>query len=176
MPHAGTLCIAALAALMLSACASGGEYPSLARRDVERIRGIAEPVPAQTPPPEISAPPDANLEERLASLIEQAKAAHERFSSNRQRTERLIAAAAGAKIASERWSVASVALAELESARSNAMIALADIDGLYAAERVEHFQAESNTARAIAHARDTVSVLITEQDSVLAGLRRRLAG
>ena len=176
MPRAGTLCLSAFLTLALCACASIGEYPSLAPREAERITGTAEPVTPQAPPPEISAPPSAELETRLASLVEQAKAAHERFHENRARAERLIAAADGSEIASERWSVASIALAELESARSSTMVALSDLDGLYAAERVDHFQAESNTAKAIASARRAVMPLVVEQDDILTHLRARLAG
>ena len=162
-------------ALALSACASDGRYPSLARRDVERIRGTVEPVTPQMPSPAITAPPSAELETRLASLVEQAQAAHAHFSANLDRTERLVTAADGAAIASESWAVASVALADLEAARSKAMIALADLDQLYAAERVEHFESESITAKVIARARDKVSALVAQEDPALAGLRNRLA-
>ncbi len=77
---------------------------------------------------------------------------------------------------SENWSVATIALAELESARGDATIALADLDQLYAAERVERFASESTAATAIAAARDRIAVWIKEENDVLAQLRGRLMG
>jgi len=175
MPRRFAPVLSAGLALALPACTASGDYPSLARRDAERVSGIAEPVAPQPPPPSSAAPPSAQLEARLEGLVGQARAAHARFSGSRQRTERLIAAAGGAPIASESWSVASVALADLESARSNAMVALAELDQLYAAERIEHFESESSVAKAIARARDEVSAMVAEEDAVLARLRGRLA-
>ena len=56
------------------------------------------------------------------------------------------------------------------------MIALADLDRLYAAERIDNFDSVSATAKAIAAARDQVAALVVQEDSVLANLRQRLAG
>ncbi|MEZ5734887.1 MAG: hypothetical protein R3E09_03620 [Novosphingobium sp.] len=159
-----------LLALTLTACASSGEYPSLARRDAERITGAAQPVAPQTPLPELGAPPSAQLDARLDNLIERADAAHQRFIAARPRTEQLVAAARGAAVASESWSVASIALADLGTQRSDAMIALAELDQLYAAERIDHFETESRVAVAIGAARDKVSTLVAEEEGVLATL------
>ncbi|MFA7586532.1 MAG: hypothetical protein WCY11_10135, partial [Novosphingobium sp.] len=98
--------------LSVSACASAGDYPSLARRDVERIGN--EPA---APPPTVESPPQApssTVVARLSTLVEQARAAHGRFLDRRTRAERQVAGGSGAAIGSENWSVAAVALADLE--------------------------------------------------------------
>jgi len=157
---------ALLAMLALSACVDSSGYPSLSRRDVEKNQ--AEPAPA-TPPGAIPDSPD--LAPRLARLVEQARAAHEKFAAVRPRAEQLVSGASGAAMASEGWSVASVALAELESSRSDAMVALADLDQLYTARRIE-----GGDGASIAAARDQVMAWIGDEDQVLAALRGRLGG
>jgi hypothetical protein len=157
---------AVLAMLALSACGDSSGYPSLSRRDVERNQ--AEPTP--TPPP-APIPESPDLAPRLARLVEQARAAHEKFAAARPRAEQLVSGAGGAAMASESWSVASIALAELESSRSEAMVALADLDQLYAARRIE-----GGDGATIAAARDRVMAWIGEEDRVLAALRGRLGG
>ena len=165
MRIASSVLTAVLAALALSACASDTtNYPSLARRAVERANGAAPPAPAPVP-----LPPTPELTARLASLINQAREAHGRFQARRSYAERSASAGSGAARGSEGWAVASIALAELESARSAAMIALADLDQLYAAARVD-----GSDSTTIAAARDEVSVWIGDEDRVLAGLRGRL--
>ena len=76
---------------------------------------------------------------------------------------------------SEAWSVAQVALASLEAARSDAMIALADLDSLYVAAKIEAVPTEgSGDVDAIGAARDDVIALVGEEDEALASLRGRL--
>jgi hypothetical protein len=158
------------AALALSACASDTtHYPSLAKREAERIANSAPSAPSPTPAP-LPAAPAATLAS-LDGLIARAKDAHRRFAARRPRAEQLVAAAAGAPLASESWSVASIALADLESARSDTMVALAELDGAYAAARVA-----GSDVTAISAAREDVMALVGEEDRVLAALRRRIAG
>ena len=159
--------LAAVSVLFVTACATGkDEYPSLARRDAERIT-TSPPADAATPQPVVVTPPNLELAARLDRLVDQARAAHGRFASRRPRAEQAVGG--GASTGSERWAVATVALAELESARSEAMVALADLDELFAAERT----ANHDTAQ-IAAARDQVIAWIGEEDRVLEVLRRRL--
>lgn len=158
-----------LTSVSLAACASdAGSYPSLARRPVERISGTAPVVP---PAPEASpAPLAAELVDRLDRLVAQARSADARFRQNSGRTRALIGGASGAAVASESWAVATVALADLESQRSQAMIALADLDALYAAETVK-----LGDASAIRAARDQVIAMVAEEDAVLNALKDKLA-
>jgi hypothetical protein len=158
--------LAVSASLLLSACARDrGEYPSLARRPAERVSGTA---PVVTPPPEAPQPP-AEVTGQLDGLVAKARAADAKFRAAAPRARSLVSAAAGAAVASESWSVATVALADLESQRSQAMIALADLDALYAAEGIK----QSDT-RAIAAARDAVIAIVAGEDEVLNDLKGRL--
>ena len=160
-----------VAALLLSACGSREGYPSLERRPAERITGSAPVVAASPTPAPAPIPPDLATQSRLARLQAQARDAHARFSALVPDARRTVSAAQGAAMASESWAVANVALASLESRRSEAMIALADLDALYVKERVD-----GGDGTAIAEARDSVTAWVTQEDAVLADLRGRIAG
>jgi hypothetical protein len=163
--------------LGLSACSTSGTYPSLERRDVERITGSAEPVAPQPEAIPALPPPSAELATRIAQLVEQARASHVRFGERRAQASRLIAAGGNAPVASESWSVASVALSDLEAARSQTMIALAELDALYAGESVKAADSGNpGDATAVAQAWRQVTALAAEEDEVLAGLRAKLRG
>lgn len=160
----------ALAALPLAGCAADYDnYPSLAHRPAERISGTAEPAPPTTTPPPVVVP-SPDLGARLAQLADQAQAAHREFTGRQARAEDLVSAARGASVGSDGWAQATVALADLESSRSQAMIALADLDELYAAERIG-----GGDAATIAATRDRVIGWIGDEDQVLARLRDRVA-
>lgn len=162
-----SILLAAAASLLLAACAKDkGEYPSLARRPAERVSGTAPVVtPTEAPLPPVPPEVSGNLER----LVAQARAADAKFKANAPRARSLVSAASGAAVASESWSVATVALADLESQRSQAMIALADLDALYAAEGIK-----LGDTTAIAAARDQVIAIVSEQDDVLNGLKGQL--
>lgn len=164
-----------IAALFLSACATKIDYPSLARRDAERITGTAAPVGAVPPPPAPLPPADAATTSRLDQLVGQARAAHGRFGSKRTRTEQLVARASGSALGSESWAVASIALAELESVHSEAMIVLAALDEIHTKDELAHYNTPSGDAPGITAARDQVQAWIGEEDRVLGSLRGRLA-
>ncbi|GAA0275301.1 hypothetical protein GCM10009127_14860 [Alteraurantiacibacter aestuarii] len=148
------------ASLLAAGCATPQEYPSLAVRDMERFSGSMLPAPVFTPAP--TAP--ATLAQ-LASLTETARTAHAGFLTAVQTARSRVQPARGAAVGSESWSVAQVALADLESKRSNALIALADIDRLYVDAAVEG----GEIAR-IGAARDDISALVDEQNQLIAGL------
>ncbi|MDZ4308427.1 hypothetical protein [Allopontixanthobacter sp.] len=158
-----------LAATLLSGCASDTSvYPSLAVRDVERIHGSFQS--SQTPAaPLPESPPSADLLERLAQLQSAAASAHRLFMAAVPETERLLAAAAGTDVTSNRWATAQVALSSLESARSQAAVPLGDLDLLHADAAIELQQRE-----VIQEVRAAVTALIAEEDAILAGLRGRL--
>ncbi|MDB5723467.1 MAG: hypothetical protein JWQ16_221 [Novosphingobium sp.] len=180
------LATCAVAAVLLAGCAADySTYPSLARRPAERAGNPAEQIsgtspaervsgtsevvaaaPALLPPP----PPSPDLIARLGQLSDQAQAAHSEFSSRRAEAQRLVSANAGASVGGEGWAQASVALAGLETTRSQAMIALADLDAIYVAESVA-----GSDVTAIAATRDRVIGWIGEEDQVLAELRGRIA-
>jgi hypothetical protein len=166
-----TLLLAQMLALPLlaSACSTTeGEFPSLARRPAERVNEATEPASAlPIPPLPESVAPD--LVARLVRIESQARAGHAKFLAREPRARSTVGAARGAAIASENWSVATVAIAELEAARSEVMIAMADLDSLYAAERVAGSDGVSISA-----VRERVESLVRQEDRVLAELGDRL--
>jgi hypothetical protein len=152
---------------LLTACAiSAGEYPSLAIRDAERVSGTFEPAP---PTPYVPPPTSAAVVDRLAQLAADAASAHRAFLSEAPEARRTIAAASGAEFGSDGWASASVALAGLESARSRAMIALADLDRLM----VDAAVAGEELERIVA-VRNTVTAQVDEQNAAIEGLARAL--
>ncbi len=167
--HAPLLAILLLSGPLLSACVSNQGYPSLARRPAERISGAALVVEAAPAALLALAAPDLGLQSRLARAVAQAGEAHTRFNALRSRTAQLVSAAQGAAVASTAWSVASIALAVLESRRSEAMIALADVDALYISARID-----GGDEAAIAAVRDQITAWVADEDAVLADLRGRM--
>lgn len=166
-PSLAAIAALSLAAPTLGGCAGNdGAYPSLARRPVERITG-SSPVVAPAPVP--APAPSARSLGLLDQLVAQARSADAKFHANTPHAQALVGAAADAAIASESWAVATVALADLESQRSNVMIALADLDAAYAAATVAR-----EDASAIAAARQQVIDIVAGEDTVLAGLKGRL--
>ena len=156
------------ASLALTACATDeGSYPSLAKRPQERITATWPPPPPPVPP--APAPLEVATLERLDLLLAQARSADAGFRAKEGRARSLVAAATGAAMGSEAWAVASVAVAELEAARAKTMLALSEIDSLYAEART----AGRDTAP-IETARQTVMAMIAGEDEVLASLRGRL--
>ncbi len=150
--------------LLTSACTTGKDvYPSLARRDVERV---AATPPA--PPPPASAPAaDPSLSGNLVRLIDQARSAHSLFNNRRSRAEQAASGLRGAA-GNDSWANAQLALADLESARSQTMVPLADLDALWTEARIAGADAVS-----IGAARDQVMAMVAEEDAVLARLSRR---
>ena len=154
--------------VLLAGCASdSNQYPSLARRPVERLTASFDTPPA---PVEVVRPaPPAAVTGKLGSFISAAQAADAKFSSREPRARSAVSAGAGAKIGSESWATATVAVAELEAARAEAMVALSDLDRLFNETAVN-----DEEPREIGAARDKVIALIARQDRVLAELRNLL--
>ena len=187
----------AAALFLLAGCASDGAFPSLARRPAEgigesgsaasstpgRIAGSAAPA---APAPDVATAQQAvsaDLPARLAELGASARAASERFTGKRARAEQLVSAARGAAPGTEAWSVATIAMADLESARSDVMVSLGELDRLYAAARIDAAaknagpeQVDGGDGGAIAAVRDQVTAWVADEDAVLADLGGRLAG
>lgn len=154
------------AVLALSGCASSsGEFPSLAIRDTERVSGtIATPATPATPPP----PGPAATE--LAALLAAIREGHDRFIAQAPAAGRAVAAARGAGVGTDAWSVAQVAVANLEAQRSQVMIALADLDRIYASAAVEGADITATEA-ALAQA----NALVEQENAEIARLLDTLA-
>lgn len=150
---------------VLAACASGGDYPSLAQRPAERVQGTLTPDAAQAAP---AAPvvPSADLTRRLAELRNEAAARHGEFSAALPAAQRLVNAAGAT--GSDSWASAQVALADLDSLRSRASVPLADLDTLAVDATID-----DGPRAAIDSVRSEVESLVRQEDEALARLRGR---
>lgn len=156
------------AALALNACATDeGTYPSLAKRPGERITATWPPAP---PPPEAPpAPLDPAALNRLDRLLAQVRSADARFHAKVGRARSVVANAGRAPMGSEAWSVATVAVAELEAARAEAMVAMSQLDSLYVTARTE-----GRDVSQIDTARNQALAIIAAEDRVLDSLKGKL--
>lgn len=161
--------------MLLSACASNparDDYPSLAIRDAERVTGTAQPVPADGKPD--LAPVSASLDSRIAQALARASKAHSAFLAASPGASQLIATARGARSPADTWIAAQVALADLQSLRSDAVIAQADLDLLYADERAADPARITPAAHALSEAREAIDTMVAEQNRTIAGLAAQL--
>ena len=164
----GRPCLLLALGASLGGCAAAPDaYPSLSLREAERAAGTMQPAePAPYVPP---AQPAATLD-RLGQLTAEAASAHQAFLAEAPRARSAVAAARGSGPGAESWALAQVAVAGLESSRSRAMIALADLDRIYVDAALE-----GSELTAIGAARDRVAAQVDEQnatiDAMLAGLR-----
>lgn len=160
--------------MALSACASaGGDYPSLAIRSAERVSGSGQPV---TPEPvALPAPPlDTATGQRIDLAVARARKAHASFRSAIGGASGTIAAARGSQAPADAWTAAQIALADLQSLRSDGVIAQADLDQIYAEERMADPARLTPTAQALLGARETVDAWVEEQDRAIARLASQL--
>ena len=160
--------VLSLSALSLGACASDRtEYPSLERRPIERISAVYTPAAPATPVA-LPAPPAGTLG-KLDGLVGQARSADVKFRQREARARSLVGSTGNAGPGSESWSTATIAVAELEAARGEAMVALSELDLLY-----NDTVLRGEDASAIGQARDAVIGIIGYEDRVLGEVRSRL--
>ena len=169
-----------LALLPLSACASqpDGGYPSLTRR-------VVEPAPSPAPTglenvPVVRGeqfPSGPELSRRVAELEQQAEKGEAQFTAAYGKASEVIRGARSASATSERWVVAQVELAALERARYDSVLALTNLDGLYAAWLTALFDGGSVNGgdEDILLARAKAEVIVKEQSSKMKDLRSALA-
>lgn len=145
----------ASALLFLSACAQGGDFPSLAPRPVEQL-SLDEPVRETA-----DAPADTALGARIDSLLAEARAGDSEFREALASAGRPTGGAEG----SETWIEAQMAQSRLEAARERTLTALADLDALVL-ERTGMATSAADLAR-LDEARRTVQALADEQQQTL---------
>lgn len=154
--------------VLLGGCAAAtGQFPSLAIRDSERVTGSMAPAEsaAWVSP---AAPPESLGE--LAGLQAQARSAHTAFLARADNARRSVLAGGGAGQGSDAWANAHIALAELQSARTPALIAMAELDAIYTAVMAEGAQVEE-----IAAAREEVLAMVTDEDRLIGELGAELS-
>lgn len=166
--------LAALLALLWfgsieSAHAQQRAYPSLSRRPVESRDRESEVVQAQAQL--VTAKPlDAAVVSELARLRAQASAGGVVFDRELSASDRAVAAATSAPVASEAWVTAQEALSVLDAGRFDSVTALAGMDVLY----VEQLNAGGDAAALQAY-RAPVLSMVDGQNDRLDSLRGRLA-
>lgn len=158
------LCAAAFA---LAGCSAiSDKYPSLAIRDAELAS--AAPRPAEPVEPiALPSPLSADTLAQMEGFLSQLRSAHTRFMRAVPAARNTVSRGRGSGVGTDSWAAAQVALADLESKRSQAAIPLADLDALY----IDASVALADRTR-IAEARSTAIGLISQEDAILAGLRR----
>ena len=163
--------VTSAALFALSACATADTgYPSLAVRDAERQRGVIE-APSLPEPvaPALPRMASTNVLQQIAALRSETVRAHQQFLDAAPAARRAVSAGAGAARASDAWSGAQVALADLETRRSVTAISLADLDALFA-DQATGF----DPVVEVAEARDAIIALLEEEDRILSQLRARI--
>ncbi|MCY1671126.1 hypothetical protein OVA07_08885 [Novosphingobium sp. SL115] len=159
--------------LLLGGCANRDGFPSLARRPAEDAYGAARAAqPAAPAQPAIT----QGLETRLSALRNTANDAHARFLARQDAATRAANAARGAAPGSENWSVASIAVAGLESARAQAAMPLADLDRLESEASNRAALGDEADLEAINAARIEVESLVEAETKVIDSLLTRFAG
>ncbi|UVO49115.1 hypothetical protein M0208_00725 [Sphingomonas sp. SUN019] len=122
--------------ILIAACASPGEYPSLLPRGAERA-GFEEPAP----PPPVAAAPDPALDARIATVRQKSTDAAGRFDAAATKAGQTVRAARGAAAGSDAWLDAQTALAGLDVLRAETLEELTDLEQL-ASERALALTAE----------------------------------
>jgi len=161
-----------VALVCLSACAASSDYPSLAVRPVERVAGSGTPAADNADAIPALPPASADLTTRLSGLVDVARKAHANFQARQAATARLVAAAGAPR--SDGWTSAEVGLSDLQTSRSGALTALAELDQLYVDERAAHPEQVSPVAATIATARDQVNGWVAAETAVIDRLGARL--
>jgi len=151
---------------MLTGCAaSSGKYPTLEIREAERVSGTFG-VPAAIKP----APLPASDARSLPEIEAAARTAHMKFGQSLPAARSTIDAAHGTDPSSNDWAAAQIALADIESLRSDTAIALAELDLLYAQTTLRFEQRE-----AVGRIQQAVERLIAEEDAALTELKTAIA-
>lgn len=161
------------AALLMGGCAPRSDFPSLARRPAEDAYASARAAQS-TPAPQ--PPVSAALVSRLAALRGAAREAHDSFTARQPAATRAVSAAARSPKGTEAWSVASVAVAQLESARSILGLPLADLDRLEVEASNRVADGADADFKAVLEARAEVEALAASETAVIDSLLARLAG
>jgi len=148
---------------MLSGCVGdGGQYPSLAVRDVERV-GYQTPRPEAIPASPVISAAD------LAAMLADAQEFHSRFDETRPGVALLADRAAQTTMESDVRSRALIALADLTALHGRTALALGDLDRLEA-EALGTFA----PVEAIRDAQQRVADWVQTQDEALTDIENTI--
>ena len=169
-PRCPALAALAMLALAVTGCTTGdmSDYPSLARRPVERQANVVAPTPA-TPP--VPAPVTASLAEAIRALARDADSGEAAFRAALASGRSAIEGGRGAATGSESWSQAHLMLSRVDAARGPTGFALAELDRL--AVQAED-AGDASALSALAAEQTRVAAMVAAQqrsiDALLAGL------
>ena len=160
--------LSAAGVVLATGCVSQqGEFPTLARRNIETVYASgALPTPAPVP----VTPADPQLLDKLNILISRAEDGQQAFAQALSAARRSAAAARGGEVGGENWAVATTAISALESSRRDSAITLADLDQLYA-DSVTDETNSIGADRAIYDTREKVMAIVAAQNAQIAELR-----
>lgn len=144
-------------------------YPSLLRRPVESRNRDAEIARALAAQP-VAKPLDAAVLAELGRLNAQAAAAAQGFERNFTASDRIVASAGGAPVASESWVSAHTAISALDASRYDSVTALASLDSIYVAQLNA-----GGDAAVVETYRTPVLAMVDAQNDRIDSLRFRLA-
>lgn len=147
---------------LLAACATPQGYPSLSIARHGRVSGTMQPVRSA---PFTPTPPSHATLAQVDDLITQARKANAAFLAATPAARSAAIAAEGAEVGSDSWSSAQVAIANLETMRANAMIALADLDKLYVDAAIN-----GGTIKRLGDARAEIAALVASENATVAAL------
>jgi pyruvate/2-oxoglutarate dehydrogenase complex dihydrolipoamide acyltransferase (E2) component len=162
--------------LALAGCSGGmAAYPSLAQRPAERAFAQG---PAPAPAPVAPGRADPATLHRIATLRADATSAGASFAQLAQEADHLSTAARGTGVGSEAWAAATVAMASLDSTRSDTALALAELDALQVKAAVN--AADSNnpdgqaTYVAVTDIDRAVAAILNNEDARIAMLHKTM--
>jgi len=157
-------------ALAISGC-SRGNYPSLAQRPAElgyttQPVAVAVPAAAGTPEPAIV--------RQVEALRSDAAKSSETFAQRANEAEHLARAAHGSALGSEAWSATTVAMAALDSARSDTAQSLGELDALQTKMAVTAADSgkpdDKATFQVIAQADAAVGAMMNQENARISAL------
>lgn len=158
-------------ATLLGGCADRSKFPSLARRPAEDAYRAARATPPPPPPPAVLS---QGIAAKLAGLLGEAREAHGAFEAGRGAATRAAAAARGAARGTENWSVASVAIAKLEAARSRVGVPLAELDRMEVEASNRAVDGSDADYKAVLATKRDVEALATGETEVIDSLLSQL--
>jgi hypothetical protein len=156
--HAFPLTASLLA--MLTGCAVGADYPSLAPRPIEGV-SLAEPAARAAPAPTAAPLADG----RYAAIVARARDGDAAFRRAVAEAAPVLRDGRNAAVGSDAWGTAQTRLSRLQSLRAPVIAALTD---LQAESETPATQADRGLADAAARAIDTVRAIDADEARALA--------
>ncbi len=154
----------------LGGCTVPARYPSLAQRPAELAYGRPAAEPSAPPP----AAPDPAIVRSVAGFRADATRSAQTFARRADEAEHLAHAAHGTPVGSEAWAATTVAMAALDSARSDTAQPLAQLDEMQAKMGIAAADSGSATDAAsydvIARADAAVGAMLADENTRIEAL------